>query len=324
MRLELSSEYQILINPERELLLKYQESWLGFLYNTVKHISQQTDNEGFTFYLLQLKTQAIVAKFNGYLLDNQLLSPARAPFGGLEFDSNLNLEALHWFWQQIEQFLQKKSVKSIQIKSYPAAYAPDNSAHLSHLFLQNGFQISQTDLNYHLNISLLGFENYLHPNEIRQLRKCQKANFNFELWQMPDLAYVYQFIAAARTRKGYPMSLDFAAFQDLFSRFPADFQVFTVKNQTEIIALTVTVRVNENILYNFYPADEAKYLIFSPLVLLHQGLYDYALANRYQMLDLGIATENTQPNFGLIQFKRKLGSKVSLKLTFKKDLLPEV
>jgi hypothetical protein len=320
MKPELSSEYQILINPEREQLRKHRESWLGFFYNTYEHTSQQTDNQRFTFYLLQLKTQALVAKFNGYLFDNQLLSPARAPFGGLEFDPNLNLEALHWFWQQIEQFLQKKMVKSIQIKSYPEAYAPDNSAHLSHLFLQNGFQISQTDLNYHLTISLLGFENYLHPNEIRQLRKCQKANFTFELWQPPDLAYVYQFIAAARTRKSYPMSLDFLAFQDLFSRFPADFQVFTVRNQSEIIALTVTVRVNEHILYNFYPADEAKYLSFSPLVLLHQGLYEYALANRYQLLDLGIATENTQPNFGLIQFKRKLGSKASLKLTFKKDL----
>jgi hypothetical protein len=318
---ELHSDYQILINPDNEELLKYQESFIGFLYNTFNHISQQSDNQGFTFYLLQLKSQSVVAKFSGYLSDNQFVSPARAPFGGLEFDSNLNLEVLHWFWQQIEQFLQKHLVKTIQIKSYPAAYAPDNSAHISHLFLQNGFQIIQTDLNYHLNISLLGFENYLHPNEIRQLRKCKKANFSFELWQNPDLAFVHQFIETARTRKGYPMSLDFLAFQDLFARFPADFQVFRVKNQSEIIALTVTVRVNENILYNFYPADEAKYLNFSPLVLLHQGLYDYALANRYQILDLGIATENTEPNFGLIQFKRKLGCKVSLKLSFRKDLL---
>ncbi|MCU0446165.1 MAG: GNAT family N-acetyltransferase [Microscillaceae bacterium] len=315
---ETYSNFQILVNPIDNELAKYARAFVGFLFNEPEHIGQQADNQWFSFYLLDSKNKKLVARFSVCWQGAQGFSPARAPFGSIELGEDLNLEILHWYWQFIEDFLLKKNIQSLEIKNYPFAYAPSNATHLTNLFLQNGFQIVQTDLNYHIPISLLGFEPYLAPMELRRLRKCQKNGFYFQKWDSPDLAIVYEFILKARTRKNYPMSLNYIDFESLFLRFPADFQVFTLSFQGELAALTVAVSVNQDILYNFYPADEAKFLTFSPLVMLHQGLYDYALANAYKILDLGIATDHSKPNFGLVQFKRKLGSQASLKLSFRK------
>ena len=99
----------------------------------------------------------------------------------------------------------------------------------------------------------------------------------------------------------------------LFHFFPKAFQIFTVRDKHKIVALTVTVRVNDRILYNFYPADAAEYHNYSPTVMLTEGLYNYCWEVGIGLLDLGSA-----PNYGLIRFKKNLGAQASLKLSFEK------
>ena len=112
------------------------------------------------------------------------------------------------------------------------------------------------------------------------------------------------------------MTIDFDAFVSLFQKFPDEFKVFVVKDVEEIAALSVTIKIKERIMYNFYPADSDKYLKYSPSVMLHEGLYKYAQSNHYEILDLGIATDKGIPNLGLMRFKKNLGAQESLKLTF--------
>jgi lipid II:glycine glycyltransferase (peptidoglycan interpeptide bridge formation enzyme) len=103
--------------------------------------------------------------------------------------------------------------------------------------------------------------------------------------------------------------------------FPDEFRVFVVNDQSRITALSVVVRVRDDILYNFLPASHPDYSTFSPMVMLIGGLFTYCQHQGIPLLDLGVSLDGTgQPKPSLIHFKRNLGAQVSPKLTFEKSL----
>ena len=105
--------------------------------------------------------------------------------------------------------------------------------------------------------------------------------------------------------------------QDLQSVPKNIYQVFCVKDNQKIIALTITVNVAGGILYNFCPADDLTYRTFSPAVLLTKGLYEYCQKKKIKCLDLGISIDSEgQPKPDLLRFKKNLGAVNSEKRVF--------
>jgi lipid II:glycine glycyltransferase (peptidoglycan interpeptide bridge formation enzyme) len=54
-----------------------------------------------------------------------------------------------------------------------------------------------------------------------------------------------------------------------------------------------------------------------------EGVYNFAQKQGFRILDLGISSENSLPNYGLIRFKENLGSYSALKLSFEKQIFDE-
>ncbi|HAS46114.1 MAG TPA: hypothetical protein DCS93_36875 [Microscillaceae bacterium] len=309
--------YQILINPK--ISQRSPANFTTYLYNSDAHLAQQPCNEQVSFYLVNTKKRITEAAFHIFIEDEAAISPCRAPFGGIEFNPQLHLEALQFFWENIEAFLQTQHLKSLKIKAYPVCYQPENAQVLHYLLLHNGFQIDAQDLNYHLAIDEHPFQSKLHHSEKRRLQKCHQHGYSFERWTTPDFAWVHRFIQQNRERKGYPTSLSAEALQQLFQKFPDHCTLFVLKDEERIIALATGIRVNAKVLYYFLPADDEAYLADSPMVQLIKGLYQYCQQEGYQLLDLGISTALSQPNYGLINFKKNLGAETSMKWTFSKE-----
>ena len=87
-----------------------------------------------------------------------------------------------------------------------------------------------------------------------------------------------------------------------------------------MIAATVCVLVNEEVLYNFLPAHDENYKSLSPVVFLVQGIYNYAFAESLKFIDLGISSLQGKPQAGLIIFKERLGGQPASKLSFIKEI----
>jgi lipid II:glycine glycyltransferase (peptidoglycan interpeptide bridge formation enzyme) len=85
-----------------------------------------------------------------------------------------------------------------------------------------------------------------------------------------------------------------------------------------LLALTIGVVVNSKILYNFLLSAEESYKSYSPTILLLKGVYEYCQGNSYKLYDLGPASDEGIPNYGLITFKQKTGGEASLKMGFEK------
>ncbi len=295
-----------------------QETYEPFLFNTNQHLLLQKNRNIWVFWAEQ--SHKILIRCNLFLHEKEGYSPWQMSFGGIEFSPSLSYEVLHNFINFLTNFSkQELQLKKLHIKQYPFSYTESNSHLLTQILLQKGFEIVNHELAHYIFVEENFLQNW-HISEKRRLQKAIRANFYFEKWQNPDWEYIFEFVATARKRKNFPLTMNKTDFIETVTCFPKEYLPFVVKKNTEIAALTVGVAVSKQIFYNFYPADSWKFLQYSPIVFLTKGLADFCLAQNFKILDLGISTKNGLPNNGLIRFKENLGSKSSLKFSFEKIL----
>ncbi len=284
-----------------------------FWFNTLDYSQKQDIHEGVTFLYKKDQTQLFIRL---YKKENDWISPCRAPFGGLEFSKETDMKTLFEFVRDLINEATADRIDKIRISLPPECYDIFKSDLMDEALLHAGFLVTETELNYHIQINQGDFATFIHESEKRRLKKCLQAGFNCSIEKNPDYDYIHGLISDCRKRKGYPLSMNLTDFKKMFLNFPDRYLLFVVKDKELIIAAGIGVKVRSDILYNFLPADHIDYSAYSPMVLLNKGMYDYCRDGGYQIYDLGIATVNGIRNEGLIKFKEHLGGKLSHKYSY--------
>ncbi|WP_303311313.1 hypothetical protein [Hymenobacter sp. BT730] len=252
-----------------------------FLFLRPAHLAlQPASAERLLFWLEDHRIQQTVALFPVFASNapQQSITPYQAPFGGIQIADSVSGEVLHSFLIAVLAELQSQRLPLVRLRLYPAAYAPAAVSKLAQALTSLGFQISQAEENHHLPLRE-EYEAGLHPSERRRLRKCQQAGMQFEQEPPLLLPLAYEFLAQCRQEKGQALSLPLERLQELFQQFPRDFFLFSVRDaKGNWAALTVAIRINEQVLYNFYPASPLAYNAYSPVVLLNAGLHAFGRA----------------------------------------------
>ncbi len=286
-----------------------------FLFNSQEYASAQTCTEG-SIFLYEKDAKQVFIRL--YKKGAALVSPWRAPFGGLEFSTETDLQTVYNFVKDIIAKVKSEylDIKQITIVAPPECYTMVKADIVDEALIHAGFSVTVTELNYHLDTSNGDFESAIDPAEKRKITKCIEAGFVCEEVLTYDAAEIHKFIKDCRERKGHPLSMNVDDFKKTFSDFPEKYKLFVVKDQDTIIATAVGVVVNSEILYNFLGADHEAYLSYSPTVLLNKEMYEYSRAHGYKIYDLGIGTAGGIRNEGLIRFKEHIGGILSHKYTY--------
>ncbi len=293
----------------------------GFLFNDHKHLRQQHDAGFYLLSALNRVTQQTDARCAFFVRDGNARSPIAAPFGSIEFTETLPDQVLNAFIYRLIDEACSVGAATFRIVNYPTCYAPKQAERLSKKLHEHGFDLIDTHQTFYLSTTDISFESNLVPAERRRLRKCREAGFVFSHRQTPDIAEVIDFVQETHRQKGYPLTISPERLADLLHNFPDAHAVFTVRDGSRLTALTITVRVRHDILYNFRPVSNPDYQQFSPIVMLTDGLFSYCLQQKIRLLDLGISLDAAgQPKPGLIRFKRNLGAQESPKMIFAKTL----
>jgi hypothetical protein len=290
-----------------------------YLFLRHDHLLTQSEDALRVFQLLDQNTNTIVAHFPVFQAsENRFYSPGRASFGGLQIAPDLLPEVLFDFVKQVQNTLKAfGNGTEIRLKTAPVGYAPAEAALIANTFLNLGFQVSASEVNHHIPVSEIPFAEQAYDAARRRLEKCRQAGFEFQEENAGFLQDAYAFIKSCREEKGHALSLSFEALGNLFRQFPAAFRLFSVRTmEGELAACTVAVRVNKDVLYNFYPASPLRFNHFSPAVMLTEGLYGVCQKAGFGILDLGTSALPEGPNFPLMNFKKHLGGQPSLKLSF--------
>lgn len=292
----------------------------GFFFNDAGHISQQSTSPCCVITALNQATGQADARCAFFIEPNHAISPAAAPFGSVEFIETLPDAILSNLLDALIDEARLTGVDTLRLVNYPNCYAPEQAKRLTAQLLQRGFQIIAADQTFFLPIASHAFDSTISASERRRLHKCRRAGFQFMHWQYPNIDAVTSFLIRTRRQQGYNLTLTPDQLSTLLRTFPEQFPVFVVSDGPMLIALAITVRVRADILYSFLPASDPDHHVYSPTVLLTEGLYNYCQRHQIRLLDLGLSLGGShQPKPSLMRFKRNLGAQESSKLTFEKS-----
>ena len=311
--------YQLIISHNFKNILTEPFNFQRYFFNEIEHLQhQQAENDCYSFYWQNVDNKTIDGRFSVIIQDKIAYSPIRATFGGIEFNEKILDEILFNFLAEIIEHLRLFGLKNIIINSYPESYFSENQNQILEKCLSRlHFQIKFIEQNYEIPVTNKSFyETVKSPRAKQLIRKSFKNGLIFQEEINPNFPKIHSFIEHSRKRKNRPMTMSSEQLSDHFEKFPKNFQLFSVTHDNLIVSVGVTVKINDDILYTFYLADDEKYLKDSPTTFLLSGIYKYCQEQKFRILDIGIASEKGISNEGLSHYKKSLGAKISDKNTY--------
>lgn len=305
------TDYDFRESPLSQNIPYAYERWL---FHHATHLQLQASSGWHSFYAVHNAHHAIDAHLHVHIDGTQALAPYRAPFGSYQFRSGMPPVALYEFIAFTLSRLREKGVTEFVVKNPPLAYQHGAIDMLTTFQINLGFEVVQAEAGSVLDPSR-EFRAGLDAWELRKLRQAEKAGLSFAVLDMTELESVYTFILACRTERGYPLSMDWETLRKTVMAFPDRFILFAAKHQEIVAAAAIAYNAGNGILVNFHSAHPRDYDHLSPVVLLLEGMMQYAREKGYRMLDLGTSALDGKPNFGLLNFKMRTGASVTSKLT---------
>ncbi len=290
------------------------------LYNAPEYVSLWDDLLNSNFLIVNSENQEIAASIHFQIKEDTASSIITAPFGSISLFHEVDFDTLSDFMNYIETHLRLKGVRKIKIKHYPGIYHPLAYDKVISVLALNGYRVSIIDINQIIEITNNPFGSIIHPMEQRNLNKTKKEGIIFTEHQNTEAEMVFNAIDAFRKARGIPVNIESDSLIKLADMFPQNYKLFSVSMKNEMVAATVCVKVKDSILYNFLPAHNSSFNMYSPMVFLMEKIYQYTLENEIKFIDLGVSSINNNPQRGLIRFKERLGSTSVSKLSFLKEI----
>jgi len=310
---------KLLVNDKFKIVInQFLTSDFNHIFNQIGffRLHSKSDKDLY-FQLIRSSDKKVFANIAFYFSDlNEYLSPAKGTFGGISAIDGIEFSLLDEFISVVIHALIKDSFR-IKIKLQPFSHNEALCSNCFNIFSRLKFSIVSSDLNYSLRVDEEEFLNKISYGNQKKLKQCLRDGFFVSKLGIDRFKEAYKVIQSNRESKGYPMTMDQSNFLEMVKVFPDDIHCFAVFNPNDLsmIASSICISINSDILYVFYWGDVPSSDSYSPITLLSSYIYDFAKENSYKIIDAGTSTINGEPNYGLINFKRNLGFKESIKLT---------
>lgn len=301
-----------------ELQPGYTPDFVTFLFNSPGHLKLQSDHWQ-QFFLIGESGKKVKAQLSVHVEEGVAVSPVKAPFGSFQYSKDLSSEELFEFIGECEVRLRRKGVKAIRLTE-PPQYYRESGALLHTLLFNRGFRVSNAEASCGIQIDALNFDEKVSPSLKRRFDEARTQGLKFKTIPTSDLETVYKFIDKCGAERSYSLSMTFENLKKTVEAFGDNFFLFVATLEKEYVAASITIQVHPDILYLFYLGHLKKYDATSPVVFLTDGMYKFCESRGIKLLDLGTSSTKGVPNFGLLDFKLRLGGIPSIKLTFEKQL----
>jgi hypothetical protein len=289
------------------------------LFNLSEHRQIQSPDHWISYYVLGQKEKKIYGEIHFHVTDRIASSPCRSPFGSVDASVNIEPATLFKFLEYVDASLGIKGIRKVIIKGPPTIYQNKIQVLVQTFLLNLKYQISNGEISAVL-VADKPFDELSHQWEKRKVRHTKTTDLRLKHHPAEDLEILYNLIFECRQKKGYSSSMTFEDLQRIVNTFPDRFVLTSIHKNEEMVAASVSIQLNRRVLYHFYSDHIRPISELNPTIFLIKGLYEYALKNNIEIVDLGTSSLDGYPNFGLLDFKIGLGTTLTSKFTFEKIL----
>lgn len=253
--------------------------------------------------------------------DKVLKCPFSATFGVFsEIAHNNKIQHYHEAISSLINWSKENGLKKI-IFCTPAMFF--NEKHITkfqNALYCSGFKVLDYDVNFEYDLSNFknGYIESLSSDSRRNLKQALKEELTFE--KTNDLDTVYRIIKQNREEKGFPLWMSQKDIQNTEMIIKSDF--FLVKNRNgEPIASAYVQRIRDGIVNVVYWGNIQQYDRLYPMNFIAYKVFEYySNKKNIHYISIGTSTKDSEPNFGLCDFKESIGCKCCAKLNFIKEL----
>ena len=298
----------------------YRCDFDSYLFNSPQNLRIQSLEGWHSFHALRPEKKVVKARVHFHLDGKIAVSPLKNPFGSYEFSDSIEPKELFDFIRWVEASLIEKGAKRIEIKTFPAMYNLSASAILLTFLTNLGYKVRNAELSACIEVSATSLYQAMSSYEKRKSGQLKRSNLRFAGVPSSKFKDVFDFISSCREERKQKMSMTFGQLKTVCDHFSDRFYLFGVYDNNALAAASISILVNQSILYNFYSAHARQYDSLSPVVRLMEGMYEFCQSEKIRIIDLGTSALKGRPNFTLLDFKLNLGAKPTEKLTFEKVL----
>lgn len=287
-------------------------------YNSAQFNYLNEQNTEKVYYLLFKDTEYRLGIIAGLNKDS-IRSPFSAPFGGFSFKKkNVKLLYLKKALLLLESWAKENGIKNIEITLPPVFYHDTFIAkEINTLFLTN-YKIKNVDLNYHFETIFLdeSYEQKIWYSAKKSLVKSMKNKIHFKKCSRnEEKKQAYETIKLNRNLRGFPLKMKYEDIEKTDHIIKKDFFLVSLENKIPL-ASAIIFHISDQIVQVVYWGDNPNYSNLCSMNFISYMIFKYYKEMNIKIVDIGISTENSIPNYGLCEFKESIGCKIVPKLSF--------
>lgn len=222
----------------------------------------------------------------------------------------------------IDLFAKENGWKEIKYILPPLSYAKGELTAWINAMYCNSYIIENIDVNFAFDLKKVYVENYekiIQRNARKNLRIAMSSGLElYECVENTDIHEAYEVISENRAAKGYPLRMTLE--QVMATIDVVKHNVFLVKKDGVSIAAALVYVITDDMAQVIYWGDKPGYSELKPINFLSYNLIRYYGEKGFQCLDIGISTVDSEPNYGLCEFKESIGCERDLKITMIKKV----
>jgi hypothetical protein len=280
---------------------------------------QKNVDEVYRFIVLN-KNKPIALSYIGRT-GNVLKAPYSSPFSNIYLYKKYRISDVMKISKGLIRVVEHLNCNKIQITLPPEMYSEQTISVFQAALASVGFKVNKIDINNFYDLTTFNsLESYLKKLSRMPRRNYNiaiKNNFSFTELPLSNFQLAYDVIKVNREEMGYPLRIGVTQMNDLLSILPSNGKCFVINNDEKIpIAAAIVFDVTKDISQVIYWGDKPKYRDLKPMSLLTTHLFEYYAKAKKMCLDIGPSSENGIINQGLADFKKMIGCKNNIKLTF--------
>ncbi|MBN2611602.1 MAG: hypothetical protein JXB00_08605 [Bacteroidales bacterium] len=278
--------------------------------------TELNNNKADRIFRLVENTEKPVIGLTVGLKDGILKSPFSAPFGGFHYkNEKVYVGEIESFLQQLKKFVIHMNLKGIDITMPPDIYHQTFNAKTIHSFLRTGFEMKTPEITNW--IDLLNFKGeFSQKNSREYYRQALRNRLTFSsVTAIEEKKVVYNLICENRKKFGRPIYMSFDDIEKTGQLWPVDFFKVSAPDG-ELAASAIFYRCHPSICYAVFWGDNEKGRPLRAMDFLAFHLWSHYKNSGFSFIDLGISTEQGNPNEGLLRFKESHNATSSLRYSF--------
>jgi hypothetical protein len=273
------------------------------------------------YYLLFKDSKYRVGLIAGQI-QGVILSPFSAPFCGfVPVHDDIKIETIEDAVELTVSWVKEKGFTKIEFTLPPLIYHKSFLAKLANVLHRKSFDIEKHELNFHLDLAKLNqdYSSFLWKNARKNLTIALGGDLTFTLCTTPhEQEKAYKIIQQNRAHLGATLRMSLEQMFATISVIPADFFIATTADTH--VAAAIVFNIAPQIAHVVYWGDIPDFQHLKTMNFLSFKVFEFYKNKGFAIVDIGCATVDSEPNYGLLEFKESLGCDIQPKITYAKSI----